>query len=101
MKDLNNSYYRSSDSSDRQQHTAALDMKHISHPFVRVTLVAILLAVTVFAAAPIQAQFLLEKTKVLTRQTLQHLCQRYCGNHHHHHGHVWCSGHADYWCPGH
>lgn len=33
--------------------------------------------------------------------SLMHLCTRFCGCHHHHHGHVWCSGRADYWCPGH
>ncbi|WP_147263653.1 hypothetical protein [Roseimicrobium gellanilyticum] len=31
-----------------------------------------------------------------------HICgTRFCGQHCHHHGHVWCDGHAHWYCPGH
>lgn len=66
-------------------------------------LVAFAAAALAFLAitSPSQASYAVQKAVSITKSTLMHLCERFCGNHHHHHGHRWCDGHADYWCPGH
>lgn len=62
--------------------------------------VLVLAIITAFAM-PVQAAYIADKATTAARATVMHLSQRFCGNHHHHHGHQWCSGHRDYWCSGH
>jgi hypothetical protein len=47
------------------------------------------------------AQAAISSTVTEAGAQLMRLCTRFCGCHHHHHGHVWCGGHEDFWCPGH
>lgn len=58
---------------------------------------ALALVATMALIMPTQAATLFEQVATLH----EHLCTRFCGHHCHHHGHVWCGGYEDFWCPGH
>ncbi len=61
----------------------------------------LVLAIIAAFAMPAQAGYVADKALSTSRAVMGHLCQRFCGCHHHHHGHEWCDGHRHYWCPGH
>jgi hypothetical protein len=66
------------------------------------TLIALpLLALTLLVAlTPTARAAVVDGAKGVTA-SLMHLCTRFCGCHHRHCGHEWCSGRQHYWCPGH
>lgn len=61
----------------------------------------LLIAIVTAFAMPAQAAYVGEKVTSTAKAAVLHVCERFCGCHHHHHGHEWCSGHRHYWCPGH
>lgn len=61
--------------------------------------VPLLILLLVFTLTP-GTEAAVTRTKKATA-TLMHLCTRFCGCHHHHHGHEWCNGYQHFWCPGH
>ncbi|MHB1083037.1 MAG: hypothetical protein ACYC67_26830 [Prosthecobacter sp.] len=66
---------------------------------VTVTGAVLALALVAAFAMPAQAAYVTDKATSTARAAVMHLCQRFCGNHHH--GHRWCGHGEDYWCPGH
>ncbi|HRX53323.1 MAG TPA: hypothetical protein P5016_02380 [Verrucomicrobiales bacterium] len=61
----------------------------------------IAVALVVTFTMPAQAAYVADKAASSVRSAVMNLCQRFCGNHRHHHGHRWCGNGEDYWCPGH